>query len=82
MIAVMEVPFGSRSIPSTASCLEDERAGTFADTVLVTATSDVLGFNWVKPLVVTAPFALRDDLWAGFADLDRDLLVAIWLSPV
>jgi hypothetical protein len=50
MIAAIVVPLGRRNIASTASCLEDEGAGTFADAAFVAAMSDVFGFDRAGPL--------------------------------
>src|ERR1700682_648995 len=80
MIAAIVVPLGRRNIASTASCLDDERAGAFADATFVVATSDVFGFDRAVPLVRTVPFAARDDFRSVFADSGFDLLVVIWLS--
>ena len=83
MIAAMAVPFGRRNIASTASCLEDEGAGAFAEAAFVAAAPGaVSGFDWAGPFALAALFAARDDLRTGLADLDFDLLVAIWLSLV
>jgi hypothetical protein len=81
MIAAMVVPFGWRSIASTASCLEAEGAGAFVDTGFVAAVpGSGVGFDWAEPLALTAPFVGQGDLRTVLADLDLFLLVAIWLS--
>src|ERR1700682_5012548 len=81
MIAAIVVPFGCRSIESTASCLEDEGRGAFADPSFVAAAPDAaLDFDRLGPLALEVPFAARDDLRTALADLDFDLPVAVWLS--
>jgi hypothetical protein len=57
MIVAMLVPFGWRSIESTASCLEEDGTDAFADVTLV-APAVCLGFD----LVWEVPFAARGDL--------------------
>jgi len=81
MIAAMVVPFGCRSIASTASCLEEDRAGAFVGAGFVAAAFCFdFGFDWPTWLALTEPFAPRADLRIVFVDLDFDFLVAIWLS--
>jgi len=81
MIAAMVVPFGCRSIARTASCLEVDGAGTLADAGLVAAAPEsAFGLDRVGPLALGALFVGRNGLRAALADLDFDLLVAIWLS--
>ena len=74
----MVVPFGWRSIATTASCLDEDWRGNFAEVGLAAAPAPgPLGFDWALPLVLATP--LRGDLRAILADVDFDLLVAIRL---
>jgi hypothetical protein len=81
MMAVMVVPFGWRNIASTASCFE-EGAGAFADAAFVAATFDEAVDLDRVALLLEVRFSARAVLRAAFADLDFDVLVAIWLSLV
>jgi hypothetical protein len=82
MIAAIVVPFASRSIASTASCLEEDGAAAVGDAGFdVTALDDAVDLDRVALLLVGRFFA-RAGLRAAFADLDFDVLVAIWLSLV
>src|ERR1700722_3437429 len=79
IIAAIVVPFGCRSIASTASCLDGPDA--LAEAGLPTVThGTAFGFDEAGPFAETVPFAARGDLRAALVDLDFDLLVAIWLS--
>lgn len=81
MIAAIVVPLGSCSIFSTADCLDDEDAGDLDDAALEVAAPVVaVSFGRVRTLFVALRFTVRDDLRVVFADLDLDLLIAIWLS--
>jgi hypothetical protein len=81
MIVAMVVPFGLRSIASTADCLDDEDAGDFDEAVFeAAALVAAAGFDRAGALLLTGRFVVRDDLRVVFADFDFDLLVAIWLS--
>src|ERR1700730_12827420 len=78
MIAAMVVPFGRRSIASTASCLEDEGAGAFADATFVAAApGSALDFDWAGPLALAALFVARGDLRAVLAEFELELRSAI-----
>src|ERR1700676_2748172 len=80
MMAAIVVPFASRSIASTASCLEEDGAAAFGDAGFdVTALDEAVGLDRVALLLVGCFFA-RAGLRAALADLDFDMLVAIWLS--
>jgi hypothetical protein len=81
MIAVMVVPFGRRNIASTASCFE-EGAGAFSDAAFVAATFDEAVDLDRVALFLELRLSGRAGLRAAFADLDFDVLVAIWLSLV
>src|ERR1700682_4375656 len=85
MIAAIVVPFGSCSIFSTVDCLDDEDAGDFDDAAFAAAALvAAVGCDRAEALLLAGCFAGRDDLRAVFADVDADvdfdLLVAIWLS--
>src|ERR1700733_9408575 len=63
MIAAMVVPLGWRSIPSTASCLEDGGAGSFGEAGLVVAALEfAFALDLTDPVALTGPFAERGDL--------------------
>src|SRR5712671_5645535 len=79
MIAAIVVPLGWCSSFSTADCL-DEDAGDFDDAAFEVAFDAAVGFGRAATLLLTVRFAARDDLRAAFADVDLDLLVAIWPS--
>src|ERR1700722_1465143 len=81
MIAAMVVPFGCRSIASTASCLDEGRASAFADPgFAATALEFAFAVDLPDPVALTEPFAERGDLCAVFLALGFDLPVAIWIS--
>src|ERR1700686_818599 len=74
MIAAIVLPFASRSIASTASCLEEEGAAAFGDAGFDgTAFDEAVDLNRVLPLLVGRFFA-RAGLRAALADLDFDVL--------
>jgi hypothetical protein len=75
------VPFGCRSIASTTSCLEVERVGTLVAVDFAVVEAPFFGFDLAGPLAETEPRA-RGSLRKVLADLDFDLLVAMWLFPV
>src|ERR1700733_6892338 len=78
MIAAIVLPFGSRSIASTASCLEEDGAAAFGDAGFdVTALDEAVDLDRVALFLVGRFFA-RAGLRAAFADLDFDVLAAIW----
>src|SRR5947209_17328234 len=62
MIAAMVVPFGSRSIASTVSCLEEDGAVAFDDAGCETALSACAGFGRAGTLLLARRFAARGDL--------------------
>jgi hypothetical protein len=82
MIAAIVLPFGSRSIASTASCLEEDGAAAFADAGFeVTALDEAVDLDRAATVLLVGPFAVREDLRAVVV-FDLRLLVAIWLSLV
>ena len=82
MIAAIVVPFVSRSIASTVSCLEEDGAAAFGDAGFdVTALDEAVDFDRAALLLVGL-FSARAGLGAALVDLDFDVLVAIWLSLV
>src|ERR1700733_8303778 len=81
MIAAIVVPFASRSIASTVSCLEVDGAAAFGDADFdVTALDEATDFDRAALLLVR--LSARAGLGAALVDLDFDVLVAIWLSLV
>jgi len=76
MIVAIVVPFGWRSIASTASCLEEDGTDAFADVALVAPA-----FCFGLDLVWEVPFAARGDLRTGLTDLNFDFLAAILDLP-
>src|SRR3984957_1881508 len=80
MIAAIVVPFGCRSIPSTASCF-DEPLVDLAETFLGVLTLDEpVAFDTAVRGAFAEGRAGCDRLVTLFAVFDLDLLVAIWLS--
>ena len=77
----MVVPFGWRNIASTASCFE-EGAGAFSDAAFLAATFDEAVDLDRVALFLELRFSARAGLRTVFADLDFDVLVAIWLFLV
>src|SRR3984957_14377391 len=62
MIAAMVVPFGFRSIVSTASCLDEGRASGFADAgFAATALEFAFAVDLTDPVALTERFAERSD---------------------
>src|SRR5882672_485659 len=83
MIAAIVLPFASRSIASTASCLEEDGAAAFGDAGFdVTALDEAVGLDRAATALLVGRFAVREDLRAVFAVFDLRFLVAIWLSVV
>ena len=81
MMAAIVVPLGWCSSFSTADCLDVEEVGDFEDAAFEAAAFDAArGFLRAGTLLLPVCFAARDDLRTAFADLDFDLLVAIWPS--
>jgi hypothetical protein len=77
MMAAIVVPLGWCSSFSTADCL-DEDARDFDAVACERAAFDAaVIFGRAEALLLPVRVAARDDLRAGFADFDFDLLVAI-----
>src|ERR1700723_2725061 len=75
MIAAIVVPFASRSIASTASCLEEDGAAAFGDAGFdVTVLDEAVDLDRVA-LSLVGLFSARAGLRAALADLDFDVLV-------
>src|SRR6266404_9486806 len=72
IMAAMVVPFGWRSIASTASCLEGESADAFDDAVFeADEIEEAVSLDRAETLL-TRRFAVLDDLRTAFADFDFD----------
>src|ERR1700716_4028651 len=81
IMAAIVVPFGWRSIASTASCLEGEGADAFDDAVFeAAAIEEAASLDRAETFLLARRFALLDDLRTAFADFGFGLLVAIWPS--
>src|SRR3954463_13301059 len=62
LIAAMVVPFGSRSMAITVSCLDEDGAVAFGDAGFETARSACAGCGRAETLLLAGRFTARGDL--------------------